>query len=77
MKTGGRPTTVYFDPELHRALRIKAIERDCSVSKLVNESIRRSLSEDAEDLAAFEEREGERLLDFEQVVRELKANGKL
>ena len=48
--------TVYFDPHLHRALRIKAAETDRSVSELVNEAIRHSLAEDAEDLAAFEAR---------------------
>ena len=31
--------TVYFDPILHRALRIKAAETDTSVSELVNEAL--------------------------------------
>ena len=47
--------TVYFDPELHRALRLKALETDRSLSELVNEAVKLSFAEDAEDLAAFEE----------------------
>ena len=48
---------MYFDPELHRALRVKAAETDRSMSDLVNEAVQLSLAEDAEDLAAFEERQ--------------------
>lgn len=70
-------TTIYFDPAIHRALRIKAAELDRSVSDLVNEAVRLSLAEDAEDLAAFEERALEPNLQFEEVVRDLKARGKI
>ena len=52
--------TVYFDPDLHRALRFKAAETQRSVSELVNNAVRRSLAEDADDLAAFEARRNER-----------------
>ena len=69
--------TVYFDPVLHRALRLKAAETDRSLSQLVNDAIRRSLSEDAEDLEAFAERVREPALPFEGVVRDLRRRGKL
>ena len=69
--------TVYFDPYLHRALRLKAAETDCSVSELVNEAVREALAEDAEDLAAFEERKKESELRFEDVVKDLKQRGKI
>ena len=69
--------TVYFDEALHRALRIKAAETDRSVSDLVNDAVKQCLAEDAEDLAAFEDRASEIQLPFEQVVRELRASGKL
>ncbi|MCY3729278.1 MAG: hypothetical protein OXF97_09850 [Nitrospira sp.] len=49
-----KQTTVYFEPSLHRALRLKAAEIDRSVSELVNEAVREALAEDAEALAAFE-----------------------
>ncbi|HVT58511.1 MAG TPA: type II toxin-antitoxin system RelE/ParE family toxin [Thermoanaerobaculia bacterium] len=51
--------TVYFDADLHRALRLKAAAADRSISAIVNEAVRLSISEDAGDLAAFEEREHE------------------
>ena len=70
-------TTIYLDPELHRALKIKAAETDCSISDLVEEAVRNSPSEDAEDLTAFDERGGEPDLPFEQVVRDLRRRGRL
>ena len=69
--------TVYFDPELHRALRLKAVETDRSLSALVNEAVELTLAEDAEDLAAFEERATEPYLPFESVVKDLKQRGKI
>ena len=69
--------TVYFDPNLHRALRVKAAETERSMSDLVNMAVRRSLAEDAEDLAAFEARIKEPNLDFEDVLKDLKRRGEL
>ena len=69
--------TVYFEPHLHRALRLKAAETDTSISELVNEAVKGALAEDAEDLAAFEERSTEPDLSFEDVLKDLKKRGKL
>jgi plasmid stability protein len=69
--------TVYFDEELHRALRLKAAETDRSLSDLVNEAVRQSLAEDFEDLSAFGDRVKEPDLSFEAVVRDLKRDGKI
>ena len=77
MNTNPKRATVYFDPELHRALRVKAAETDRSMSDLVNEAVQLSLAEDAEDLAAFEERQNEPSLPFEDVVKDLKRRGKI
>jgi hypothetical protein len=77
MSTNPKRATVYFDPELHRALRVKAAETDRSMSDLVNEAVQLSLAEDAEDLAAFEERQNEPSLPFEDVVKDLKRRGKI
>jgi len=67
--------TVYFDARIHRALRLKAAETDRSVSELVNEAVKESLAEDAEDLAAFEDRARERSRNFEDVLKQLKRRG--
>jgi hypothetical protein len=69
--------TVYFDPALHKALRIKAVQTEHSLSDLVNSAVRRSLAEDAEDLAAFDERDHEPQLAFEDVLKDLRKRGKL
>lgn len=69
--------TVYFDAEIHRVLRLKAAETDRSMSELVNDAVRESLVEDAEDLAAFEERASERSVRFADAVKDLKQRGKL
>jgi hypothetical protein len=77
MVTKGKRVTIYFDPAIHRALRIKAAETERSVSELVNEAVRLELVEDAEDLAAFDERAHEPSHAFEQVLDDLKRRGLL
>jgi plasmid stability protein len=69
--------TVYFDPSLHKALRVKAAATERSLSDLINAAVRASLSEDAEDLAAFEARAKEPNLAFEDVLKDLSRRGKL
>lgn len=69
--------TVYFDSSLHKALRVKAAQTEHSMSDLVNVAVRRSLAEDADDLAAFDERAKEPNLAFEDVLKDLKRRGKL
>lgn len=72
-----RRSTIYLDPELHRALRVKSIETDRSVSDLVNDAVKLALHEDAEDIGAFADRASEPDLTFESVVKALKADGKI
>ena len=69
--------TVYFEPSLHKALRVKAAHTDHTLSELVNAAVRRTLAEDAEDLAAFERRAKEPALSFEAVLKDMKRRGKL
>jgi hypothetical protein len=77
MRSLQKRATVYFESELHRVLRIKAAETDQPISKIINDVVRRSLAEDAEDLAAFEQRAKEPNLSFEAVVKDLRKRGKL
>ena len=76
METSKR-ATVYFDPEIHRALRLKAAAMDRSVSELVNEAVELVLGEDAEDLEVFAQRRGEPLLSFDDVVKDLRRRGRI
>ena len=77
MSTVHKRATVYFDADLHRALRVKAAETDSSISELVNDAVKLTLAEDAEDLGVFEERATEPNLRFEDVVKDLKQRGKI
>jgi plasmid stability protein len=74
---GTRRTTIYLDPDLHKALRLKAATISRSVSDLVNDAVRGCLTEDAEDLAAFEDRANEPLISYEEMVKRLKKNGRI
>ncbi len=72
-----RRATVYFDAEVHQALRLKAAASHRSISEMVNEAAKVVLAEDAEDLSAFEERKGERSISFESFVQDLKQRGRI
>ena len=69
--------TVYFDPDLHRAVRLKAVNTNKSISDVVNDSLRAMLIEDEEDLAAFDETASDPLMTYEELLVRLKADGKI
>ena len=69
--------TVYFESELHRALRLKAAALDRSISDMVNEAVKAALAEDAEDLTVFSERKNDKSLSFDTFVQGLKRRGRI
>jgi len=77
MSVLNKRATIYFDPEVHRALKIKAAVTSRSISGLIDDAIRHELAEDEEDIRVFEERAKEPTLSFETVLKDLKANGKI
>ncbi|MCJ7539081.1 MAG: ribbon-helix-helix domain-containing protein [Desulfobacterales bacterium] len=77
MATQTKRTTIYFDPDLHKALRLKAVETSRTVSELVNEAVKEVLSEDAEDLLAFDERADEPLISYDEMIKRLKKDGRI
>ena len=77
MGTASKRATVYLDPVLHKALKIKAIETSRSVSDLVNTAIKEALSEDAEDLSSFDERADEKLISYDEMVKRLRKDGRI
>ena len=77
MTDSARRSTIYFDPQLHAALRIKAAHTNQTVSAIVNEAVRLSLAEDQEDLAAFEDRVAEPTISYEALLNDLRAHGKI
>ena len=69
--------TIYFDPAIHKALKLLAIESSRSISDIIDEAVRLELAEEEEDLRDFEKRINEPAISFDSFVKELKANGKL
>ena len=70
-------STIYLEPDLHRVLKLKAAETSRSISHLVNEALRHELAQDQEDLQAFADRKREPTISYEQLLKELKKNGKI
>ena len=80
MATNAEPSkraTIYFEPGLHQAIRLKSAHTHQSVSDIVNDAVRMALREDQEDLAAFEHRVAEPEISYEALLKDLKAHGKL
>ena len=77
MTTLSKRSTIYLDPALHQALRLKSIETSRSMSEIINDVLKEALAEDAEDLAAFDERADEPLISYEQMVKRLKKDGRI
>lgn len=77
MDTAVKRSTIYFDLNIHKALKFKSIETSKSISEIVNQAVREALAEDAEDIAAFEERAGEPLISFSEMLKRLKKDGSI
>ncbi|VAX26484.1 hypothetical protein MNBD_NITROSPIRAE01-2148 [hydrothermal vent metagenome] len=77
MATQNTRATIYLDTDLHKALRLKSVETCKSLSALVNDAVREALSEDAEDIAAFEERAGEPLIPYDEMLKKLKKDARI
>lgn len=77
MSEAAKRSTVYFEPGLHKAIRLKAAHLHRSISEIVNDAVRYSLREDQQDLAAFDERVNEPKLSYEALLKDLKAHGKI
>jgi len=69
--------TIYLEDELHRALKLKSVEADQSISHLVNDAIRTTLLEDLDDLSDVEKRTKEKTVSYEDFLKELKERGQI
>jgi len=77
MSNLSKRSTVYFDPTIHRALKLKAASTELSLSELVDEAARLLLMEDQEDLAAVADRVHEPVVSYESLLNDLKKHGKI
>ena len=69
--------TIYFDSAGHRALRMRAAACNRSISDMVNEAVRMTLAEDADDLRDADQRQDEPSSGFEEFVTSLRNSGRL
>jgi len=70
-------TTIYLNEGLHHALRLKSVETKHSVSELISDAVKTSLSEELIDTEAFHKRKKEPTVSFENVLQDLKKSGKI
>jgi len=77
MSAQTKRATIYFDPEIHRALKLKALETSRSITDLVNQAVKEALAEDAEDILAYQERKSEPLISYDQMVKKLREDGRI
>ncbi|MEJ7622449.1 MAG: hypothetical protein WKF34_00500 [Pyrinomonadaceae bacterium] len=77
MALQSKRATIYFEPELHNAIRLKSVHSNRSISDIVNESLRIALREDQEDLDSFDKRAKEPVVTYEALLAKLKADGKI
>ena len=69
--------TIYFEADVHRALRLRAAACNRSISDMVNEAVRMTLAEDADDLRDVDHRQNEESIDFEEFVSTLRNSGRI
>lgn len=75
--TQTKRATIYFEPELHAALRVRAAEAETTISELVNRALRQALAEDLEDLEDAEARVREPRISYRALLEDLRAHGKI
>ena len=72
-----RRATVYFQPRVYRALKIRAAVTDRGLSDYVNGAVLEALKEDARDLEVIRKRSKQPVRPLSEVVRDLKRDGLL
>lgn len=77
MSEVSKRSTIYFEPRLHAALRLKSVHSNRTISELVNDAVRQALAEDQEDLAAFNERSAEPTMTYQELLQDLKRHGQI
>lgn len=77
MSNLSKRSTIYFDPAIHQALKVKAASTQMSVSEFVDEAVKLLMLEDQEDLEAFAERADEPAVSYEALLNDLKKHGKI
>ncbi len=70
-----KKTTVYLEPEILKAAKIRAVEAEESLAEYLRKAVVAQLSEDYEDIETFKAREKEPNVSFEKMMAGLKKRG--
>ena len=70
-------TTITINDKVFRALKLRAVESDESISKLVEDAVKYQLLEDLEDIEDAKKRQSEPTFPFADLVKEFQAEGLL
>jgi len=77
MASLSKRSTVYFEPAIHQALKLRAASTDKSISEIIDEAVRLLIAEDQQDLATISGRVAEPEISYEALINDLKAHGKI
>lgn len=77
MESLSKRFTIRLDTGLHQMLRIKALETSRSMSEIINEAVKESLTNDADDIDTFKEKANEPLISHEQMIKRLKKDSRI
>lgn len=69
--------TIYLDEHIHKALKLKAVGSNRSISDVVNEAVRNLLAEDHQNLMAFDAEEYQPVVSYEELLNDLEQEGKI
>lgn len=70
-------TTITINDTIFRLLKLRAIDADQTVSKLIEDAVKYQLLEDLEDIEDASKRESEPSYSFDNLVSQLKSEGLL
>ena len=70
-------STIYFEPGIHQALKMRAAAANISISELVDEAVRHLMRQDQQDIAAHKDRETEKQISYEDLLNDLRKHGQI
>ncbi len=67
--------TLYLNDRIHQALRMKSAETRQSMSDLVNDALSALLAEDLQDINDWKKRKSEKIVGYEEFLKQLQEDG--
>jgi len=77
MYTSTKKVTLYLDPTIHTALKMKAAQSGLTTSDEANQMLAAMLAEDLEDMQSVDERAGDTTVSYEEFLEQLRQQGSI